>query len=214
MTLISWLSDIPLYISTTTFYPFSSFLAYLRCIRVEVLVNRAALKFGVPMSCRFLCFRIYTPMSVCAVWSVSLFVRCFRKHHTLLQSGHWQFTSHPSAKQGFLFYMACSAFLVFTLFQEGIFDGSEVRLLCSGDLHCPLVGLSKKGVYVFFWIYSRKLHTPFLANCIIVKVLPLFMCFKGESNLSLESCVLQFCLYFTFSSLPYFNIFLVSSYHL
>ena len=38
------------------FYPLSSFLAYLRCTRVEVLINRVALQFGMPVSCRFLFF--------------------------------------------------------------------------------------------------------------------------------------------------------------
>ena len=44
--------------------------------------------------------------------------------------------------------MACPAFLVFTLFQDGPFDLCEVRLLCSADLHCPLVWLAKKGVFI------------------------------------------------------------------
>ena len=110
--------------------------------------------------------------------------------------------------------MACPAFLVFTLFQDGPFDGCKVRLLCSADLHCPLVWLAKKGVCVFPEYIQEKTHTPFLANCIIVYVLPLFMCFKGDSNLPLENCFLQFCLAFKSSSLPYLNIFLDDSYHL
>ena len=41
---------------------------------------------------------------------------------------------------------------------------------------------------------QEKTHTPFLAKGIIVQVLPLFMCFQGDSNLPPEICFLQFCL--------------------
>ena len=87
--------------------------------------------------------------------------------------------------------MACPAFLVFMLVQDGPFDRGEVRLLCSADLHCRLFGWPKRA-YAFFPEYiQEKSHPPFLDNCIIVYVFLLFMCFKVESNLSLENCFLQ-----------------------
>ena len=52
-------------------YPFFCFLGYLRCNEVGVLVHRAALNFGVPVSCWFLVFPIYTPMSGSALCSPS-----------------------------------------------------------------------------------------------------------------------------------------------
>ena len=72
-----------------------------------------------------------------------------------------------------------------------------------------------KGVYVFFPEYiQEKTHTPFLAKGIIDHVLPLFMCFQGDSNLPPEICFLQFCQAFKSSSLPFLNIFLDESYRL
>ena len=59
-----------------------------------------------------------------------------------------------------------------------------------------------KRAFAFFPEYiQEKTHPPFLANCIIVDVLPLFMCFKGDSNLPLDNCFLQFCFAFKSSSL-------------
>ena len=76
---------------------FFSFLGYLTCTEVEILVNRAALNFGVLVSCRCLVFPSNMPLSGSALCSVALFFRCFWKHHTLLQSGRWRLTFRPSA---------------------------------------------------------------------------------------------------------------------
>ena len=97
MTLISWLSYISLYVSATTSLTIFLFRGYLSCTVVEVFVNTAVLNFGLAVSCWFLVFPSYRTMRRSALGSVALFFRCFRKHHTLLQSGCWQFTSHPSA---------------------------------------------------------------------------------------------------------------------
>ena len=61
---------------------------------------------------------------------------------------------------------------------------------------------------------QERTQTPFLANCIIIEVLRNFMCFKGDSNLPVKNCFLQFCLALKSSSLPYLNTFLDESYHL
>ena len=61
---------------------------------------------------------------------------------------------------------------------------------------------------------QEKMHKPFLAKGIILEVLPLYNCFKGDSNLPPEICCLQFCLAFKSSSLPSLNIFVNESYHL
>ena len=88
------------------------------------------------------------------------------------------------------------------------------------DCFLALICLSRllgwpKSAYAFFAAYiHEKTHTPFLANGIIVDVLPLFMGFKGDSNLPREICFLQFCLAFKSSSLPSLNIFVDESYHL
>ena len=55
------------------------------------------------------------------------------------------------------------------------------------------------------------MHTPFLAKCIIVEAVPLFLCFKGDSNVPLEICFLLFCLAFKLASLPSLNRFLGDS---
>ena len=214
MTLISWLGDIPLYISTTTFYPLFSFLAYLWYTRVKVLVNRAALKFGVPLSCRFLCFRIYKSLRESAGCCVAQFGGCFRKHHTLFQSSCWPFTScHQRNKASFSPWPVLH-FWFLHFFRKSFLTDAKwdfyVVLICIARLFCW-----PKRMYAFFPEFiQEKMHTPFLANCIIVEVLPLFLCFIGQSNLPLENCFLQFCLAFTFSSLPYLNIFLNDSFHL
>ena len=74
--------------------------------------------------------------------------------------------------------------------------------------------LAKRAYAVFSEYIQEKTHTPFLAKGIIVHVLPLFMCFNGDSNLPPEICFLQFCLDFKSSSLPSLNIFVDESYHL
>ena len=135
--------------------------AYLRYTQVEVLINRVALKLGVPVSCRFLFFRIYTLLSVCAVWSVALFVRCFRKHHTLLQSGHRQFTSRPSSSQGFFSY-GLSCISGFYTFPGRPFwrMRSETSVECWYALSTCLAG--QKGRRRFFLnIFRKKRLRPF-----------------------------------------------------
>ena len=85
-----------------------------------------------------------------------------------------------------------------------------------GALIClsRLLGWPKRA-YAFFREYiQEKTHTPALAKGIIVHVLPLFMCFQGDSNLPPEFCFLQFCLAFKASSLPSLNIFVDECYHL
>ena len=79
-------------------------------------------------------------------------------------------------------------------FPHGPFARWEARLLWSADLPLQVAWLAKKGI--------------------IVHVLPLFMCFQGDSNLPPEICFLQFCLAFKSSSLPSLNIFVDESYHL
>ena len=110
--------------------------------------------------------------------------------------------------------MACAAFLLFPLFLDGPFDQCEVRLLCNVDFLALLFGWLKSAFAFFPEYIQEKTHTPFLANCIIVDVLPLFMCFKGNFNLPLENCFLQFCLVFKSSSLSSLSILLDDSYHL
>ena len=95
----------------------------------------------------------------------------------------------------------------------------SMALLTDGkrDFFVALICLSRllgwpKSTYAFFSEYiQEKTHKAFLARGLIVEVLPLFMCFKGDSNLPTEMCFLQFCLAFKSSSLPSFNIFVDES---
>ena len=88
------------------------------------------------------------------------------------------------------------------------------------DLIGVLICLSRllgwpKRAYAFFPEYiQEKTHRPFLAKGITVHVLPLFMCFQGDSNLPPAICFLQFFLAFKASLLPSLNIFVDESYHL
>ena len=58
------------------------------------------------------------------------------------------------------------------------------------------------------------MHSPFLAKCIIVDVLPLFLFFTCNSSLPPEIGFLKFCRAFRSSWQPYFNKFLDDSCHL
>ena len=99
-------------------------------------------------------------------------------------------------------------------FPHGPFARWEARLLCSADLPFQVAWLHKKA-YAFFPEYiQEKTHTPFLTKGIVVHVLPIFMCFQGDSNLTPVICFLQFCLAFKSSSLPFLNIFVDESYRL
>ena len=78
-----------------------------------------------------------------------------------------------------------------------------VQICIAHLLACP------KRAYAFSPEYiQEKTHTPFLAKCIIVEVVPLFLCFTGESNARLEMCFLLFCLSFMSASLTSLNRFL------
>ena len=69
-----------------------------------------------------------------------------------------------------------------------------------------------KRAYAFSPEYiPEKTHTPFLDKCVIVEVVPLFLCFKGDSNVPLEIGFLLFCLAFKSTSLPSLNRFLDDS---
>ena len=69
-----------------------------------------------------------------------------------------------------------------------------------------------KRSYAFSPEYIQaKTHTPFLAKCIIVKVVPLFLCFTGDSKVPLEICFLLCCFTFNSPSLPSLNRFLDDS---
>ena len=64
----------------------------------------------------------------------------------------------------------------------GQWDFIVVQISFTGLLGWP------KRAYAFFPEYiQEKTHTPFLAKCIIVDVLPLFLCFQGNSSLPLQS---------------------------
>ena len=58
---------------------------------------------------------------------------------------------------------------------------------------------------------QEETHTPFLAKCIIVELLPPILCFKGNSKVPFEICFLLFCLDFKSSSWPSLNRFLDDS---
>ena len=111
--------------------------------------------------------------------------------------------------------MAGPAFLVLTLFCHMALLPARKR-----DLFGALICLSRllgwpKRAYAFFPEYiQEKTHTLFLAKGIIVHVLPIFMCFQGDSNVPPEICFLQFFLAFKASSLPSLNIFVDERYHL
>ena len=80
---------------------------------------------------------------------------------------------------------------------------SKCRLTLFVVLICLalLFGWPKRAFAFFPEYIPEKTHPPFLASCIIVDVLPLFMCFKGDSNLPLDKCFLQFCFAFKSCSL-------------
>ena len=91
ISFISWLSNIPLYIITTSSLSMFSIQGHLDCSKIQALVNKAALNFLVPVCCRFMVFPRYTPRSGNAVCSVAVF---FRKRHTLLQVAVSNLHSH------------------------------------------------------------------------------------------------------------------------
>ena len=165
------------------------------------------------MSCWFLVFPIYMPMSGSALCSL-----CFLdvSGHTVHFSRVAVGNLHPAhqCNKAPISPWPVLHFWFFHFFRMALLTNAKwdffVVLIC---LAC-LFGWPKRA-YSFLPEYiQEKTHTPFPANCIIVDVLPLFMCFKGESNLPPEVCFLQFCLAFKSSWLPCLKIFLDESYHL
>ena len=84
-----------------------------------------------------------------------------------------------------------------------------VVLICS----TKLLGWPK-GHTRFPWIYSGKTHTPTLANDVFEEVLPLSMCFRGETKRPIEIPFPQFCLAFKFFFVTYLKAFFHVRYHL
>ena len=173
-----------------------------------------------PVSCRFLVLPRYTNMSGSALCSVALFFTCFRKHHTLLQSGHGKlYPAHQHNKARFSQWPVLH-FWFLRFFQDGHFDQWEVRLLCSADLHVQLAWLAKKGVCVFSWgknayalfgqvhhcrrfatfhVLSRRVEStswnlfPAILHCfqILIIAFPQYICGQELSFITLQVCELQ-----------------------
>ena len=132
-------------------------------------------------------------------------------------STEWLFTIYISpisvARLPFLHGLSCIS---------GFDPLFSMALLTDGkrDFFVALICLSRflgwpKRAYAFFPEYiQEKTHMHFLAKGIIYEVLPLFLCFKGDSKLPPEIFFLQFCLAFKASSLPSLNIFVDERYHL
>ena len=181
---------------------------------MEVLENRAALKFGVPVSCWFLVFPSYTAMSGSALCSLSCFLDVSGQtiHFSTEAVGNF----HPAQERNEVLISPWPVlhfwflhFFRMTLLTDGKWDFFVVLICIYSLLGWP------KRAYAFFPVYiQEKTHTPFWDKCTVFDVLKLFMCFRGDSYLPPEISFLQFSLALKSSSLPSFNIFLDESYHL
>ena len=107
--------------------------------------------------------------------------------------------------------MACLAFMVFTHFWMSLLTGVKGYFFVVQICIARLLAWPKMW-YAFSPEYIRqKTHTLFLAKCFTVEVVPLLLCFKGDSNVLLEICFLLFCPAFKSASLPSLNRFLDDS---
>ena len=77
-----------MYISTPLLYPFFSFLGYLRCTQVEVVVNRTALNVGVLVAFCFWSSQVIGPVvglrNLIVAQFLLLNVPAFCSHYLLL----------------------------------------------------------------------------------------------------------------------------------
>ena len=101
-----------------------------------------------------------------------------------------------------------------TFFSMALLTDGERDFFVALTCLSRLLALPKRAYACFPEDIQENTHTPSLGRGLIVEVLPIFMCFKGDSNLLPEICFLQFCLAFKSSSLPSLNIFVDESYHL
>ena len=215
MTLISWMSHIPLYISTTTSLSIFLFPGIFKVYR-----SGGSWKQNSPKlwgACVLLIFNfpnLYTHEWKCPMLSKLCFLDV--SGHTIHFSRVAVGNFHPAHEHNEvlispwpLLHFWFLQFFRMTLLTDGKWDFFVVLICIYGLLRWP------KSAYAFFPEYiQEKTHTPFLAKCTIVDILKLFMCFQGDSNPPPEICFLQFSLAFKASSLPSLNIFVDESYHL
>lgn len=176
ISLISGLSNIPLYMSTTSLLSIFSFQGHLGYIQVE------AVNVGVPVSCRFLFFPRYTPMSASALCSVAHFLDVLINtiHFSRVAIGNLDFHYQPHRAP-------FSPRPVYTLW-GWLFWLMRSDTFCSIDFQCPPVLLAKKGVCPFLEYIQKKRIRPLWPTA-------------SQAMFSLFSCALMESPFYLFKSL-------------
>ena len=147
--LFLWLSNIPLYISTTLLYPFYV-SGHLGCFQVLFIANSAAINIVVHVS-----FWIMVS-SGCILSSGTAgpygsFIPSFLKNlNTVLHSHCYQFTFPSTGQEGSLLFTSSLAFIVCRFFDNGHSDWWEGIPHCILDLNFSNNEQCWESYYFFF----------------------------------------------------------------
>ena len=158
MMLISWLSDIPLYIRTTTSLSIFLFPGIFKVERSGGSCQQSSPKLWA-LNCVLLILsfpNFYAHEWKCPMLSKLSFlgVSGHTVHFSRVAVGNWH-PAHQRSKAPVSPWPVLH-FWFGHFIQHGPFDRWEARLLCSADLPFQVAWLAKKGVCVFSWIYSGK----------------------------------------------------------
>ena len=157
MTLISWLRDIPFYISTTTSLSIFLFPCIFKVEWSGGSCQQSSTKLW--GACVLLIFsfpNLYAHEWNCPMLSELCFLDV--SGHTVHFSRVAVGNLHPANQRSKapISPWPVLHFWFWHFFHHVPFDRWEARILCSADLPFQVAWLAKKGVFVFSWIYSGK----------------------------------------------------------